>query len=80
MSHAMSTVHACVCASVLNRSKEVGALKQRWTRQLEGRTVLLGVDGLDATKVTSPNLNTLSAIAFNYWPANVYNVCVRSMM
>jgi hypothetical protein len=34
-----------------NRSKEVGALKQRWTRQLEGRTVLLGVDGLDATKV-----------------------------
>jgi hypothetical protein len=40
-----------VYALVINRSKEVGALKQRWTRQLEGRTVLLGVDGLDATKV-----------------------------
>ena len=27
------------------------ALRQRWAKQLDGRRVLLGVDGLDATKV-----------------------------
>ena len=33
------------------RSHEVGSLIQRWAKQLDGRAVLLGVDGLDATKV-----------------------------